>query len=79
MEMVDMVTTKIWFSGRKSRSVKNFLQRPVFRLRWDFTFRGSRPDKMKPLISFITLLIRGTINGVTVIGYGNIINSWINS
>ena len=26
MEMVDMVITRIWFSGRKSRSVNNFLQ-----------------------------------------------------
>ena len=32
MEMVDMVITRIWFSGRKSRSVNNFLQRLVFGL-----------------------------------------------
>jgi hypothetical protein len=48
MEMIDMVITTKWFSGRKSRSVNNFLQRPFFGLRWDFTPRGSRPDKMKP-------------------------------
>jgi hypothetical protein len=48
MAMVDMVITRIWFSGRKSRSVNNSLQRPVFGLRWDFIPRGSRPDKMKP-------------------------------
>ena len=48
MEMVDMVITRISFSGRKSRSVNNFLQRLVFGLRGDFSPRGSRPDKMKP-------------------------------
>jgi hypothetical protein len=33
MGMVDMVITNNWFSGRKSRSVNNFAQRPVFGLR----------------------------------------------
>ena len=28
MEMVDMVITTNWFSGPKSRSANNFLQRP---------------------------------------------------
>jgi hypothetical protein len=48
MEMVDMGITRIWSSGRKSRSVNIFFQRPFFGLRWDFTPRGSRPGKMKP-------------------------------
>ena len=28
MEMVDMVITKVWFSGPKSRSVNNSFQQP---------------------------------------------------
>ena len=32
MEMVDMVIIQIWFSGPKSRSVDNFVQRPECRL-----------------------------------------------
>jgi hypothetical protein len=32
MEMVDMVIARIWFSGRKSRSANNYLQRPDLRL-----------------------------------------------
>ena len=48
MEVVDVGITGFRISGPKSRSVNIFVQRPVFGLRWDFTPRGSRPDKMRP-------------------------------
>ena len=43
-----MVTTKVWFSDRKSRSVNNFSQQPDLDLRWHFTPQVSRPDETNP-------------------------------
>ena len=37
MEMVDMVITQNWFSGRKFKSVNNFFKQSDLGLRWDFT------------------------------------------
>ena len=43
-----MVITRVWFSGRKSRSVNKFFQQPDLGHRWDFTPQVSRPDKTNP-------------------------------
>ena len=48
MEMVGVIITRIWFSGRKSRSVNNFFQRPDLGLRWNFTPRVNPPDRTNP-------------------------------
>ena len=48
MEMVDMIITRIWLSGRKSRSVNICFQQLDFGPKWDSTPRGDRPDKTNP-------------------------------
>ena len=48
MKMVGMIITRIWFSGRKSRSVNNSFQQPDLGPKWDSTPRGNRPDKTNP-------------------------------
>ena len=43
-----VISTGIWFSGRKSRGVNNFFQQPDLRLRLDSTVRVSRLENTNP-------------------------------